>query len=160
MTLPVLTRRCGSCSWCCRIPAIPALGKPKDVWCGHCRPGHGGCSIYADRPEVCRDFACLWLSGSGPEALRPDRSKVMFTVTREVPPYAPHGFLVAHCDPRDPLAYQRAGARAFMTPWLAQGNPAIVVAGSQCVLLTRDPALQQKIMAHAATTDALNGLIP
>src|SRR5262249_15880857 len=28
-----------------------------------CRPGKGGCSIYDQRPQVCRDYACGWLSG-------------------------------------------------------------------------------------------------
>jgi hypothetical protein len=54
-------RRCGSCSLCCRLPSIAALEKPIDTWCMHCRPGNGGCSIYADRPPACRMFNCGWL---------------------------------------------------------------------------------------------------
>jgi uncharacterized protein len=54
-------RCCGSCSLCCRLPSIAALEKPIDTWCMHCRPGNGGCSIYADRPPACRTFNCGWL---------------------------------------------------------------------------------------------------
>jgi hypothetical protein len=38
-----------------------------------------GCAIYADRPPVCRRFECAWISAPNlPEALRPDRSGVLF----------------------------------------------------------------------------------
>lgn len=42
-------------------------------WCPHCvyskksgatpaqQGGKGGCTIYADRPQRCRDFSCQWL---------------------------------------------------------------------------------------------------
>jgi uncharacterized protein len=55
-------RECGSCSLCCKIFRIeePGFKKPANKWCVHCPPGNG-CSIYADRPNVCRGFACDWL---------------------------------------------------------------------------------------------------
>jgi hypothetical protein len=46
---------------CCKVLSIDALDKPQDKWCKHCRPGKGGCSIYAGRPPICRGFACQWL---------------------------------------------------------------------------------------------------
>jgi hypothetical protein len=55
-------RSCGQCSLCCKLLDVPALEKPKDVWCKHCKPGKG-CSIYADRPLMCRAWACGWLTG-------------------------------------------------------------------------------------------------
>jgi hypothetical protein len=55
-------RACGSCSMCCKLMDVPEVpGKREDEWCPHCRPGKGGCSIYATRPQRCRYFACLWL---------------------------------------------------------------------------------------------------
>lgn len=56
------SRSCGACSLCCKLLPIAALEKPHDRWCLHCRPGRGGCAIYAARPETCRDFDCLWLA--------------------------------------------------------------------------------------------------
>jgi hypothetical protein len=55
-------RACGTCSLCCKLPSIAALKKPADTWCTHCRPGNGGCLIYANRPSACRMFNCGWLN--------------------------------------------------------------------------------------------------
>lgn len=62
-----MARSCDGCTLCCRLPDIEALSKPANSWCVHCvsqdfaggRTG-GGCRIYADRPQLCRDFLCLW----------------------------------------------------------------------------------------------------
>jgi hypothetical protein len=54
-------RSCGDCSLCCRLLDVPEAGKQTAQWCPHCKPGKGGCSIYADRPQACRRWACLWL---------------------------------------------------------------------------------------------------
>lgn len=48
-----------NCSLCCKLLAVNELGKPPDRWCSHiCKTG---CNIYHDRPQDCRDFACVWL---------------------------------------------------------------------------------------------------
>ena len=54
-------RSCGSCSMCCYLPSfeVGEWKKPKNKWCQHCS-GHS-CNIYADRPELCREFECMWL---------------------------------------------------------------------------------------------------
>src|SRR4051812_10862458 len=82
--------KCGSCTACCRVFAIPQLEKPKPagVWCEHCAIGDG-CRIYENRPSLCVDFACLWLQSQSREdprerladELRPDRCKVVITPT-------------------------------------------------------------------------------
>ena len=64
------TRRdCNGCNICCVAPAIMGddvvlpLTKPKPA-CQKCEfSGNGGCSVYAQRPPVCRDYSCLWLEG-------------------------------------------------------------------------------------------------
>ncbi len=92
-------RDCGSCSMCCCLLEIEDLNKPADKWCGHCRPGNGGCSIYADRPEVCRNFACQWLINEGvPDFWFPKKSKmVLQLVVGET-----HAELRVHVDDRFP----------------------------------------------------------
>jgi len=84
----VTANHCGSCTACCRVFAIPQLDKKAGDWCKHCDIGKG-CKIYADRPQMCQDYACLWLISQerepgqgrlGPE-LRPDRCKVVITPT-------------------------------------------------------------------------------
>jgi hypothetical protein len=54
-------RSCGTCSLCCKLYTIEEIEKPADKWCQHCKPGNGGCGIYADRPLSCSNFACNWL---------------------------------------------------------------------------------------------------
>jgi hypothetical protein len=74
-----LGRACGSCSLCCKVLPIsePEIAKPANVWCQHCKPGRG-CSIYADRPLICRAFTCQWLvDGSFGDHWKPARSKMV-----------------------------------------------------------------------------------
>ncbi|MBP1849996.1 hypothetical protein [Rhizobium halophytocola] len=52
-------RACDGCILCCWLPDIDELDKPANRPCRHCRAGDG-CSIYAERPQTCRDFLCLW----------------------------------------------------------------------------------------------------
>jgi hypothetical protein len=53
-------RECGGCMVCCIEPAIhdPALEKPAGVTCPNCVAS--SCAIYAARPQVCRDYFCMW----------------------------------------------------------------------------------------------------
>lgn len=62
-------RSCGDCSMCCKLTQIDELEKPEGIWCRHCAPGRGGCTIYERRPLPCRVFYCGWMSDAalGPE---------------------------------------------------------------------------------------------
>jgi uncharacterized protein len=70
-------RTCGDCSQCCFIFPVLEVNKLKDDWCRHCRPGEGGCSIYKQRPPVCREYTCSWLAGTMPDYWYPLRSKMV-----------------------------------------------------------------------------------
>lgn len=61
MSAVVPRRSCGECSLCCKLAKIVELDKPEGVWCRHCAPGRGGCTIYETRPPVCRNWHCLWM---------------------------------------------------------------------------------------------------
>jgi hypothetical protein len=78
-------RSCGECSLCCKVMQVDEFEKPQGVWCRHCAPGRGGCTIHADRPPVCREFFCGWLMWPrlGPE-WRPLTSKMIVF-------FQPHG---------------------------------------------------------------------
>jgi len=69
MSTPVPGRSCGDCSLCCKLAKVDELDKPSGVWCRHCAPGRGGCTIYETRPPVCRNYLCCWMMDSrlGPE---------------------------------------------------------------------------------------------
>lgn len=76
-------RPCGGCTMCCKLPEVPDLEKPAGVWCRHCNKGKG-CTIYAERPEGCRAFMCLWkVMPDFPEEMRPDKSKVLWQMTED-----------------------------------------------------------------------------
>lgn len=66
--LPLPNRACGTCTLCCRLPEIEEFDKPANAWCENCIEGRG-CAIYADRPQLCRDFLCQWMTDEtlGPE---------------------------------------------------------------------------------------------
>ena len=93
-------RTCGECTMCCKLLTIRELDKPAGEWCKSAHPGKG-CGIYATRPQVCREFECMWLQeDSMPEELRPDKSHVILWVneTGEI--------LFVTVDPLYPDAYK------------------------------------------------------
>jgi hypothetical protein len=105
--------------------AIPQLEKPAGKWCQHCAIGDG-CTIYESRPQVCRDFECLWLQSQsipGAEmqpALRPDRCKVVFS------PSTNPNYISATLMPGAPDAYQRPVVREFIER-LVKGRVAVAI---------------------------------
>jgi hypothetical protein len=75
--VPQKERSCGSCSMCCKFFAIPEVNKSPEEWCKYCRPGKGGCTIYANRPKVCQDFECWWKGDIVDDEWYPARSKMV-----------------------------------------------------------------------------------
>ena len=59
---PASIKACGTCSVCCVSLRIDyeGLRKMPDVPCTHIRVG-GGCSIYNQRPQGCRNWSCGWM---------------------------------------------------------------------------------------------------
>lgn len=88
-------RECGACTACCVEPAITVEGFEKlpGVACPNCTEGRG-CAIYDRRPQVCRNYHCLWRSLPNlSEDWRPDLSGIMMVLT-DVPPGSPAEFAV------------------------------------------------------------------
>jgi len=116
--------KCGTCTACCRVFAIPSLDKPAGKWCQHCDIGVG-CKIYEQRPPICKDFKCVWLEsfdhGKGmAENLRPDRCKVVFSpTTRE-------GLLNAMTMPGMPDAWRKGAAWKFIQRIIKNGGLEVV----------------------------------
>jgi hypothetical protein len=79
---------CGDCRACCYVKQVEAIGKPEFTMCNHAEEGKRGCSIYAKRPQSCKDYFCGYrygLIGDG-ELLRPDKSGLLFDVAEHPPP--------------------------------------------------------------------------
>jgi hypothetical protein len=86
--MPAQERQCGSCTLCCRAPAIEATSilagevytqKPAGEKCSSCSLG-GGCDRYKNRPSVCEDYYCLWALGQIPEDMFPEDVGVCWTI--------------------------------------------------------------------------------
>ena len=68
-------RSCGECNVCCSILEVKELEKKFNQRCPHlCERG---CGIYETRPQACREWFCVWVVGTAPDAERPDRSGVV-----------------------------------------------------------------------------------
>jgi hypothetical protein len=107
---------CGSCMMCCKLPPIPELEKAAARWCQHAAPGKG-CSIYENRPTVCRRFYCHWMvdPGLGPE-WKPDRAKFVMFPDRECADI--YNVMV---DPAFPDAWTKPPYLAAIKKWVAGG---------------------------------------
>lgn len=119
-------RSCGSCTLCCRLPEIELLDKPADTWCQHCIEGKG-CSIYAERPSVCRDFLCLWMTSEElGDAWAPARSHLM--IYRQGPQ------ITILADPDQPAVWKSAPYHADLQMWAGEAEQA----GGYMIVFWRD----------------------
>jgi len=98
-------RQCGQCSLCCKLLDVPEAGKEDGKWCPHVRPGLGGCSIYKDRPNPCRAYACAWLVTPLPDHWQPLHSHMIvdFHIARKDAGMT----MRIHVDPEHPHAWRQ-----------------------------------------------------
>jgi Fe-S-cluster containining protein len=71
-----LARQCGSCNKCCDILEVAAVDKPVNHLCKHWETGKG-CTIYDDRPQMCRSFNCAWVLGHLSDEWFPEKSGIV-----------------------------------------------------------------------------------
>ena len=112
------------------------MNKPMHRWCSQCDIGNG-CRIYNDRPQDCRNFACLWLVNERmPDELRPDRCKVIFYEPSVQPFPETHVDLMLLEEPQTPGRWRR-GAVAKAIDYLLSLNLRLCVSdGTRHFLLT------------------------
>ena len=132
-------RKCGTCTLCCKVYALPELNKPPGVWCRHCQPGKG-CAIHDALPDQCRQFFCLWMTDAAmPAEWRPDRARFVLTVFPE------NGFVYGQVDPGAPGAWRRApyydALRTMAKTLLAQRRHLIMFVGDEATLVMPEEAL-------------------
>jgi hypothetical protein len=130
---------CGTCTMCCKLMSVPELEKPTCAWCPRVEKGRG-CGAYADRPQACRDFECVWLqsqSSSHPlgAELRPDHTRVVTTLTTPTD-RIPQQALVMHVDPDRPEAYKAGAHGRFVASMVSKGARIFVVIGDRRIALT------------------------
>ncbi len=116
-------KSCGACTMCCSALEIAELKKPVGRVCENCRLG-GGCSIYADRPQVCRDFECEWLTRRDlSRNLRPDLVGAILMEDAESDEYW------AVCAPERPMAWRHPRVFAHLVGAAKSGRTVAAKAG-------------------------------
>lgn len=114
-------RECNGCTMCCKLLGVIELEKPAGKQCQHCNPGVG-CKIYEQRPQGCKEFACLWLQGLAPEEMKPDETKVVLDVRTD------GTGIVMHCDPTSNWRGKRP-VQEYINILLAKKIPLVIVEG-------------------------------
>jgi len=109
---------------CCSALEIDELTKPAGPLCGN--SCNSRCVIYAERPQVCRDFECEWLTSRKMAAhFRPDRIGALFMQDYEVDEYR------AVCAPERPLAWRNPRVFAHLVAVAKTGRRVVAKAGLQ-----------------------------
>lgn len=108
-------KQCGDCTLCCKFLSVPQLSKRMYSDCKHCVPLEG-CEIYEKRPNVCREYQCLWLQDPDlADRLKPNVCGVLFD--RPVGSKVVAGLF----DPKDPMALSRPEVINFMQSLVRSG---------------------------------------
>jgi hypothetical protein len=103
---------------CCKLVAVEEINKPAHQWCSHFAAGNG-CLIYADRPNECRTFRCLWLMRAElGEHWRPDRSRIVLYFSQD----GTH--LIANVDPSRPGIWRQRPFHESLQGWARRGGAA------------------------------------
>jgi hypothetical protein len=115
-------KSCGACTMCCSALEITELKKPAGPRCNHC--AEAGCRIYPERPQVCRDFECQWLTDRRlPPHFRPDRIGVLFMEDYELGEYR------AVCAPSRAMAWRQPRVFAHLVAMAKSGRVVVAKAG-------------------------------
>lgn len=102
-------RECGTCTMCCEVLRIEALGKPELTPCAH---QQAGCTIYRKRPDACRHFYCGWraLPFVGEHWYPPTSGMMVF-------PMAAEKRLTVHVSEARPDAWQQEPYASDLAQW-------------------------------------------
>ena len=120
-------RECGKCNLCCKLLRISEIKKPPGRSCDHAKCGKGW-AIYDNRPQSCRDFNCLWLQGAWPEALKPNKTKVVPGTT------ADRSSVILYVDSDTPSAYRSPEMIKVLDKLLNAGPVFVVLRKSRMML--------------------------
>jgi hypothetical protein len=154
------SRRCGTCRVCCRLPELPALGKPLDVVCRHVNSddrSEAGCSVFgsAARPQVCGQFKCGWLLGLGGENDRPDKLGVLMQPTVR----GEHEQVLAFVEDQ-PGALNSSRVQARMWAWGTHSRGPVVVRKSGATNFLRVPLTVDRVVVRPGLAERVGVQAP
>jgi uncharacterized protein len=108
---------------CCSALEIIEFKKAPGVPCVNCLAS-GGCAVYQARPQVCREFECLWLTERGlPPNMRPDRIGTILMEDDDSGEYR------AVCEPHRPFAWRAPRVFAHLVAVAKTGRTVVAKAG-------------------------------
>lgn len=108
---------------CCKVLDIEEFDKPAGQLCSHCELG-AGCRIYSRRPDVCRDYECLWLAERElPPIFKPDRVGALLMEDADSDEYQ------AVCDPARPMAWRNPILFKHLVAKAKEGRVVVAKAG-------------------------------
>jgi len=76
-------RECGDCKACCEGLLT---GSARGSWFGNltpCKYLNDTCTIYSERPGLCRRFFCAWAQELLPEWMKPNNINVIVSVEKD-----------------------------------------------------------------------------
>lgn len=127
-----MASHCQDCTGCCTVFEVKDVNKAFGEPCRHIGQTlfGKGCTIYADRPDACKHYVCLWLDSQRrmdvptmPENMRPDVSKVVlgwpWGEDRET--------LFVYPYPGYPNAWRASPIKEYLQMIVARGGKLVVV---------------------------------
>lgn len=105
-------RNCGSCTSCCTLLEVTDAGKAVNEWCQFCVAGKG-CTIYDQRPQMCRSFSCAWLQGHVNDDWYPERAGMVVHFSQDA--------INVQVDPAHPDRWQREPYFSKLSEWSLNG---------------------------------------
>jgi hypothetical protein len=137
-------RSCGDCQLCCRLLPIPPLHKPAGQRCKY-QQVRKGCTIYENRPYVCRSWSCRWMADATTAGMpRPDRCHYVIDLSYDTAIMGQDrvSCLQVWIDPNYPDAHKAPELRRYMLliaeKWR---SPTIIRWGSRQAMLVFPPPL-------------------
>jgi hypothetical protein len=124
------SRSCEGCDLCCIAPGIKELAKPPGTPCEKlCGEPGRSCSIYPDRPRVCREFFCIWRLSEAilPEWLRPADCG-FFLSPNDFTKWP--GVVTVHVDPARPTAWLNPWAQTVFSTLAERWNCLVAIGQS------------------------------
>jgi len=115
-------KECGDCALCCKLIEVLPLDKPAGKWCQHCTKQ--SCSIWKERPRICRSYECLWrLSEPMGEVLRPSNCHIVFEL------YEPEKTVVALVDQHYPESWGKGEPLKLIKRMVMDGYTVWIMVG-------------------------------
>jgi Fe-S-cluster containining protein len=108
---------------CCKVLEIDEFKKPAGRLCVHCELGKG-CGIYEKRPDVCREYECLWLTERDLSvSLKPERIGALLMEDPDSDEYQ------AVCDPAKPMSWRHPLMFKHLVAKAKEGRVVVAKAG-------------------------------